>query len=112
MHELNKIIKENNQVLINQQFNLVTMTMGVHIGGNKLVVTTEPKEFHFNLPKNVNINLKHEIFFIINHNELLAEPTVKNEIRQLLFRMETKFMNTEKIKRMNHTNLFITCHRD
>ena len=27
------------------------MTMGVHIGGNKLVVTTEPKKFHFNLPK-------------------------------------------------------------
>ena len=29
------------------------MTVGVHIGGNKLVVTTKPKKFHFNLPKNV-----------------------------------------------------------
>ena len=99
MHERNKIIKENNQVSINQQFNLVTMTVGVHIGGNKLIVTTEPKKFHFNLPKNVDINLKHEIYVIISHNELLAEPTVKNEIRQLLFGMETKFMNTENDKK-------------
>ena len=43
--------------------------------------------------------MKHEIYFIISHNELLDAPTVKNEIRQLLFRMETKFMNTENDKK-------------
>ena len=26
--------------------------MGVHIGNNKLVMITEPKTFHFDLPKN------------------------------------------------------------
>ena len=50
----------------------------------KLVIKTEPKNFHFDLPKDVGINLKQEIFFIIKHNELLAEHTIRNKIRQLL----------------------------
>ena len=29
----------------------------------KLVITTEPKNFHFDLPINVGINLKQEISF-------------------------------------------------
>ena len=29
----------------------------------KLVITTEPKNFHFDLPKDVGINLKQEISF-------------------------------------------------
>ena len=48
------------------------------MGDNKLVITTELKTFHFNLPKDTGINLKHEIYSIIKHNELLAEHTLKN----------------------------------
>ena len=53
------------------------------MGNNRLVITTEPRTFHFDLPKDTAINLKHEIYSIKKHNELLAEHTVKNEIRQL-----------------------------
>ena len=67
-----------------QQFNQVIIIMVVHIGENKLVIATEPKAFYFDLPTNVDINLKHEIYFIIKHNELLPEHKIKNEIRQLL----------------------------
>ena len=51
---------------------------------NKLAITTEPKTFNFHLPKDASINLKDEIYSLIKHNELLAEHTIKNEIRQLL----------------------------
>ena len=34
--------------------------MGVYIGDNKLVMATEPKTIHFELPKNVDDNLEHE----------------------------------------------------
>ena len=50
---------------------------------NKLVITTEPKTFHSDLPKDTGINLKHEIYCTIKHNELLAEH-IKNVVRQLL----------------------------
>ena len=58
--------------------------MEVHIGENKLVITTEPKTFHFDLTNDIDNNLRHEIYFIINHNEILPEHTIKNEINQLL----------------------------
>ena len=70
--------------------------MGVHIEYNKLVITTDTKTFHFDLPKDASINLKHEIHSIIKHNKLLAEHTIRIEIRQ----------------RMNRKNSFLTCHRD
>ena len=54
------------------------------IGDNKLVITTEPKTFYSDLPKNVDNNLKQEIYSIIKHNELLAERTIKNKVRQAL----------------------------
>ena len=47
--------------------------MGVFIGDNKLVITTERKTFHFDLHKNVDNSLKHEIDSITKHNELSAE---------------------------------------
>ena len=50
------------------------------MGENKLAITTEPITIHFDLPKNVDNNLKHETESIIKHNELLAEYTIKNEI--------------------------------
>ena len=31
------------------------------MGDNKLLITAEPKTFHFNLLKEARINLKHEI---------------------------------------------------
>ena len=74
-HQYNKITKKSWQ-----QFNQVIAIMG----DNKLVITTESKRFHFDLSKDAGINLKHEIYSIINHNEHLAEHTIKNEIRQLL----------------------------
>ena len=43
------------------------------MGDNKLIVTTEPKTFHFDLPTDAGINLKHEIYSIMKHNELLSE---------------------------------------
>ena len=55
------------------------------IRDNKLVITTEAKTFYSGLYKNVDNNLKHQIFSIIKHNELLAEHATKNAISQLLF---------------------------
>ena len=42
--------------------------MRVHIGDNKLVITTETTTFHFYLPKGAGTTLKHEIYSIIKHN--------------------------------------------
>ena len=58
--------------------------MGVQIEYNKLVKTTQPTTFCFHLPKDVDNNLEHETNSIIKHNELLAEHTIKNEVRQLI----------------------------
>ena len=58
--------------------------MGVHFKYIKLIITTEPKTFHFDLPEDVDNSLANEIYSIIKHNELLAEHTIKNKVRQLL----------------------------
>ena len=39
--------------------------MWVHVGDNKHVITTEPKTFYFDLPKDFGNNFRHEIEFII-----------------------------------------------
>ena len=44
------------------------------MGDNQLIITKEPTTF--------DIHLKYEIYFIIKHNELLAEHTIKNEVIQ------------------------------
>ena len=67
-----------------QELNQVIIIMGVHIGDNKLVITTGPRTFYFDLPKDAGINLKHNIYFIIKHKKLLLEHMTKNEIRKLL----------------------------
>ena len=54
------------------------------MGDNKLIITTEPKAFHFDLPKDAAINLKHEIYSIIKYNKLLPGHRIKIKIRQLL----------------------------
>ena len=58
--------------------------MGVYIVNNKLVITTEPKSFCFDLPIDADNNLELEIDSITKHNELLAELAMKNGVRQLL----------------------------
>ena len=63
---------------------------GLYIGDKRLVITTEPKTFHFDLPK----DLQHKIYFVIKLNEYLAEHTMKNEI----ICMETTYKKTEKSK--------------
>ena len=50
-------------------------------GDDKLVMTAESQTFHSDLAKNVDNDLKHKIDSIITDNELLAECTIKNEIR-------------------------------
>ena len=40
------------------------------MGHNKLVITTEPKIFHFDSLKDADINLKHAIFATINSNKV------------------------------------------
>ena len=62
--------------------------MEFHIGDNKLVITTKPKTIHFDLPKDIGINLKHEMYSVIKQNALLAEHIIKYEIRQLLSKYE------------------------
>ena len=67
-----------------QHVNQAIIIMGVYIVNNKLVITTEPKTFCFDLPIDVDNNLELEIDSIIKHNELLAERAIKNKVRQLL----------------------------
>ena len=47
--------------------------------GKNMVVVREPKTFYFNfdLPKDVDKDLKHEIKFIITSNKSLAENKIK-----------------------------------
>ena len=75
-----------------------------------MIVIKDPKTFCFNfdLPKDVDENLKYEIKFIIKSNESLAKIIIKNDIEQLLlkYKMETIFMNTENSK-MNEQNKFV-----
>ena len=75
-----------NQQKTLQQFNQVIIILGPHIEDNKLVITTETKNFYFDLPKDVGSNFKHEIDSIIKYNDILAEHTIKNKINQLLFK--------------------------
>ena len=83
--------------------------MRVYIGHYKLAITAGPKNFSFDLPKNVYKHLKRESNSIIKHNGFLSEK-IKNEIRQFCptVSMETIFMNTGYSK----SNLYLTCHKN
>ena len=67
---------------------------------NKLVITTKPKTFYFDLTKDAGINLKHEIYYTIKHNELLAKKPQKTRLDNYCphISMKTIFMHTENIK--------------
>ena len=51
--------------------------MRVTIKDYKLAIITEPKTIHFDLSKDVDNILKHEINFIIKQKEFLVEQTIK-----------------------------------
>ena len=53
-----------------------------------MIVIRDPITFRFNfeLPKDVDENLNHEIKFIIKSNESLAENKIRNKIEQLLLK--------------------------
>ena len=60
--------------------------MEVFIDGKKLVKKTKPKSIGIDLLIRIKDSLEHDIEFIISRNEFLTEYTIKNEIRQLLFK--------------------------
>ena len=53
-----------------------------------MVIIRDPKTFcfRFDLPKDVDENLKHEIEFIIKSNESFAENKIKNKTKELLLK--------------------------
>ena len=55
-------------------------------GKNKFVKATDAKTYYFDLFKDVGNNLKHEIYFIIKHQQFLAEKTTKDEFSQFFFK--------------------------
>ena len=64
--------------------------------------------FNFDLPKDIDKNLKHEVEFILNSNKSLAQNKIKREIEQLLieYKHGKIFMNTEN-SRMNEPHKFV-----
>ena len=80
----------------------------------KPVVTTGHKTFHFDWPKDVDKNLKHEVDSILKYNELLDGHAIKDQIRQLLSKCNhgDDSWTQKTVKRMNHINLVLTCHKD
>ena len=69
---------------------------------------------YFDLPEKVDNSLKHQIKFIIIHNELLDKNELKKEISRLLSKCKHGYNMHEHrkiVKQMNHTKLFVTCHK-
>ena len=55
-----------------------------------MIVIRDSKMFYFDfdLPKDIDENLKHEIGFIIKSNESLTENKIKNKIGQLFLNIQ------------------------
>ena len=85
-----------------QQFNSAIIIIEVYIKDIKLVIR-EPKIFHFNydLPGNIEKNLKYEIDLIIKLIESLAKYKLKNKIKQTLSRYKHGNNIHEHIKQQN-----------
>ena len=79
-----------------------------------MIVIRDPKTVYFNFhwPKDFDENLKHEIEFVIKINESLAVIKIKLETEQLLLKYKNGNNIHEHVKRMNHVNLFLICHKD
>ena len=74
--------------------------MGVIMKFNKLIIMTELKTIHFDLPKDVDNNLKRKIDFITKHNEFLTVHKMKTKLVNYCpnINMEAIFMNTKNSK--------------
>ena len=72
--------------------------MGTHIVDNKLVMSTEPKSFRFDLPKIADNKFNQEI---TKDNKRLSEQTIKSEVRQLLSKHKYKNNIHEHRKQQN-----------
>ena len=64
------------------------------VGDNKLEITTERKNFYFDLPQDAAINLKHEAYSVIK----LIDFTIRLDNYCSNISMETILMNTENSK--------------
>ena len=64
------------------------------------MITIGPETLKFDIPKNVDKNLKYETDFIIKHNEFLAEQTKTAKLVHYCsnISMEMIFMNTGNSK--------------
>ena len=60
--------------------------MKIYIDDENIVILTLPKSICINLTIKNNKSPEHDIKFIIGRNEFLSEFTIKNKIRQLLFK--------------------------
>ena len=60
--------------------------MKIYIDDKNIVILTLPKSICINLTIKNNKSLEYDIKFIIGRNEFLSEFTIKNKIRQLLFK--------------------------
>ena len=58
--------------------------MGMYIDDKRLLIITELKTVHLDLPIDINNILKHEFQFILKDDKFLAEHRIKNKISQLL----------------------------
>ena len=67
------------------------------MGKHKLVITTGPKTFCLDLPKDAGSSLKHEIFSMIKHNEFSPERTIKTRLDNYWVNIiaEIMFMSTD-----------------
>ena len=79
-----------------------------------MVVVGDSKTFYFDFEwsNDDDDNLKHEIEFIINSNEPLAENIITNKIERLFSKYKNGNNTHEHWQRMNHIKLFLTCHKD
>ena len=79
-----------------------------------VVVVGESKTFYFDFEwsNDDDDNFKHEIEFIINSNEPLAENKITNKTERLFSKYKNGNNTHEHGKRMNHINLFLTCQKD
>ena len=61
--------------------------MGVHFDNNKLeIIETKTFHFHFDLPKDFDMNLKDEVDYTIKRNGGLSKQRIKNEIDKLWYK--------------------------
>ena len=71
--------------------------MGEKIEDSRLVIITAPKLIHLHLSKNADNSMKYGTEFVLKHNELSTEITIKRKISQSL----SKYKHQNNIKKKN-----------